>query len=230
MKKCLLLTVTAVLLSAQLLMRHSTAAQPQSTGERIVYSVKMGIVPMGKAICTQLPQQELNGRRVNVMTFETKVKGFYDLEKIYSDPATMLPLRVERLVRMSGTERIIEEYDQQKYSLTITKRKGNKTEKQVINKKGPIHNAILLPFFVRNKKLEQGWNFVAQLPTQEFTIHLEGTKRITTAAGMFDCYSFSSVPKRFEILISNDQRRIPVKMTGTSGLGYTLVMREYTPG
>jgi hypothetical protein len=219
-----------IVMASTLLYPLCMAEQPHVAGERIVYSVKMGLVPIGQAVFTQLPQQELRGRRVNVMTFETKVNGFYDLEKIFSDPVTMLPLRVERLVRFTGTEHIIEEYDQQKFSLMITKRKGDKTEKQVIHKKGPIHNAILLPFYVRDKKLTQGWHFVALLPTQEFTIHLKEMKRIATAAGSLECYSFTSEPRRFEIMISNDQRRIPVKMTGTSGLGYTLVMKEYRPG
>ncbi|HTY45435.1 MAG TPA: DUF3108 domain-containing protein [Patescibacteria group bacterium] len=200
------------------------------TGERIVYTVRLKGVNVGTAIFTQKGKTVLGKEAVNLVTFETRVTGFQDTEKIYSDPHSYLPVRIERDINgMSGREKITEAYDQKKHVLVITKVVGKTTREQLIKKETPIHNAIMLPFYVRDiANLAPGWGMQAQLPTQFFIIKLGGIEDVKVPAGKFKCYRFESEPKRFEIWITADGTRIPVKIKGAAGLGYSLLMREYS--
>lgn len=226
---CTLLTLSAVVSS--LCAEEEIMKAASSTGEKITYSVKMGQLPIGEAFFTDFGEKELNGVKASMATFETRVTGFHDLEVIYSDPATLLPLRVERDIRQMKQERITEEYDQKNFSLTITKQKGKNTEIMKIEKKSPIHNAVILPFYLRHKpSIEPGWRFNIVLPTQEYLINFEGTQRLNTAIGPVECDYFTSSPKRFRFWITKDTRRIPVRITATSGLNYTMTIKTYTSG
>jgi hypothetical protein len=202
----------------------SAPQQPEKSGEKIVYSLKLHGITIGRAIFSQLEK--------NLVTFETIVTQFHDLEKIYSDPKSFLPLKVERDIKtLAGSEKISEIYDQKNFVLTINKLEGGKSKKTVIRKKAPIHNAILLPFFVRLiPNFAPGWSMKIQLPTQSFEIRFSGTEQVKTSLGKYKCYRFDSVPKRFEIWITSDERRIPVKIRGSDGIGYTMLLREYNPG
>ncbi len=198
-------------------------------GERITYDVIFGKLCLGRAIFHNVAKSQVSGKPADLVTFETRVTGFHDLETIYSDPVNFLPLKVERRIgNWSGRERITENYDQEDFILTITKTKGKNKEQFSIKKDSPIHNAILLPFYVRRMpKLDMGWTLMAQLPTQQFLIKLVSIEEVRVPAGKFRCYHFESSPKKFEIWVSTDKRRIPVKIRGLGALGYTMVMREY---
>lgn len=199
-------------------------------GEVITYDVRFGKLHMGRAIFRNIGRSEINLKPANLITFETRVSGFYDFETIYSDPATFLPLKIERRIRNLGIqEKITENYDQQNFILTITKVKGKHKEEFTIKKNSIINNAVLLPFYVRRiSKPDIGWTMMAQLPTQQFLIKLVSIEQIRVAKGEFKCYHFESFPKKFEIWVSADNRRIPVKIKGLGALGYTMVMQDYT--
>ncbi len=201
-------------------------------GEKITYDVKMGKVSLGKAQYNNLPNQQLNGKDFNVMTLETKVTQFTDTEKIYSDIETFLPVKVERdVLKVLLREKIIEDYDQNKFSVTITKNglfKG--AEKLVIQKDNPVHNAVLLPYSVRRiPNLEIGKIIVANLPLRKIELKLVSIEEITVPAGTFKAYHFASTPKQIEIWISADERRIPLKIQSNDLFGYSLMMSEYIP-
>jgi hypothetical protein len=200
-----------------------------SEGENIVYKVKLNGLSLGTAVFEQSGKVLLGRDSVDFITFHTSVTSFDDMEKIYSDPQTYLPLRVERDIKgISGREQIREDYNQKNFTLTITKLKGGKKEEVVIKKTGPIYNAILLPFYVRHASdLDPGWKLNIQLPTQAFLIKLISIEYVKVPAGKFKCYRFESEPKRFSIWITADSSRIPVKIQGAAGLGYTLSMKRY---
>jgi len=210
--------------------QYYSAPRHSRIGEKITYRVRLGRLNLGKAVFKQLPKTELGGRNVNLITFETRLARFTDLEKIYSDPESFLPLRVERYVSTwPFPEKIIEDYDQGKFILVIKKFKNNKQRETVIKKDSVINNAILLPYYVRDiAKLEVGYNLIAGLPAQEFIIELVAIEEVEVPAGKFMAYRFESRPKKFKVWISADERRIPVKINGTIGLGYSLVMQEYS--
>ncbi len=194
-------------------------------GERIVYDVYAGWFHLGISTFTHLPDTRLADKEVALMTFETKIKGFYDLEQIYSDRDTLLPLRVLRDIDGWGIkEKIIEEYNQKDLTLTFTKFTGDKKEESSLKAKGPIHNAVLLPFYIRKMSKPQiGWSILAYIPA-EFEIKLVAEQEITIPSGTFKAYLFKSVPANFEIWVSADERRIPLKIKSS---GSTMVMKEY---
>ena len=203
---------------------------PDYTGEQIVYDVKMGAVRIGTSTFHHRQRVAYNGSDAHLVVFTTKAVKIQDTETIWADTKEFLPLRIERDVRMwPKYEQITEVYDQQARSLNITKTAGNRQETSRIVKDGPIHNAILLPYQVRRiPDLAPGWSMKVALPTQEFEIRLKAIDEVNVPAGTFKAFYFESEPKRFEIWVSADDRRIPVKIRGSSGLNYTMAMRSYS--
>ena len=202
---------------------------PGRVGEEITYGVRLGMVNLGRAKFCHVSRFTIDGKPADLITFETKLTNFYDMERIYSDAKNYLPLKVERKINnFIIKEAITEKYDQKSFILTITKIKGKKKEQMVIKKNSVIHNAILLPFYVRRiPNLDAGWALDVQLPTQSFKIKLVGIEQVSVPAGKFQAYHFHSIPEKFEIWITRDARRIPVKIKGTGAIGYVMVMREY---
>ncbi|MBI4846458.1 MAG: DUF3108 domain-containing protein [Candidatus Omnitrophica bacterium] len=203
-------------------------SEDKRVGEKITYDVILGKVRLGKAVYHHLKKTQLNEDTVNLISFETRVAQFHDQETIYCDVKTFLPLMVERKVsQILKPEKIQEVYDQKNFVLTITKKRFT-TEEIIIKKDAPIHNSILLPFFVRNNfALNIGWSFEANLPQQKYKIMLKSIETVDVPAGKFEAYYFESEPNRIKIWISTDTNRVPLKLEGTGGLGYKLLMKEY---
>ncbi len=202
----------------------------EGIGEKMIYDIKMGKITLGMSTFTHADRVKLDGRTVNLMIFETKLPRFTDTEKIYVDPETLLPVQVERdILNLFTREKIIEKYDAKEFTVNINKKRGDKEENIIIKKDGPIHNAILLPHFVRKAaKLDMGETLIANLPTRRYEIKLVSLEEITVPAGTFKTYHFESTPKKIEIWISADEQKIPVKIQTTATLGYVMVLREYT--
>ena len=195
-------------------------------GESILYLIS----PFGRSEYNNLGVVDLNGAKVNLVTFKTKVLFFEDTEKIYSDPESLLPLRIERNIsKLLGKEYITEEYDQKKFTMVTRKFKGKKLVKeQIIQAKGPIHNAITLPFYLRGRSdLKIGWHFIARVP-EEFGLELVSVDKITVPAGKFQAYHFKSIPNKFEIWINKDNPRVPLKIQGKGIFDYSLLMKKYS--
>ncbi len=199
---------------------------PDYEGERILYDV----TPVGKLEYSDLGQVDLKGVKTRLVMLKTKVLFFEDTEKIYSDPESFLPYRVERRISGLGRkESITEEYDQKNGLATITKfSEGRKVSEETTPGGGPIHNAILLPFFLRmNPDPEIGWHFNARILPGEFKIELVSIDEITVPAGKFQAYHFKSTPDKFEIWINRDAPRVPLKIQSKGLLTYALVMKEH---
>ncbi|MGE5197597.1 MAG: DUF3108 domain-containing protein [Deltaproteobacteria bacterium] len=236
MRKYLLFSILIILSAADITLSSAAPrkAKPEPAGrmgEKIVYNIKMAKVSLGSAEYYNVKRTLLNGQAADLITFNTKMVRFKDLEKIYSDPRTFLPLKVERDINnWPVQEKITELYDQKKFVLTITKFKGRKKEEMVIKKTSVIHNSIMLPFYLRRiQNLKIGWTFTVQLPTQQFKIKLVAIENVSVPAGKFKAYRFESVPQKFQIWVTTDERRIPVKIRGAGALNYTMVMRDYNP-
>jgi len=195
---------------------------------RIVYKTK----PFGgRAEYTDLGQADLEGRKVNKSVFHTQVLGFADTETIYSLPENLLPVRIERDIQgWVGKERIIEEYDQKKFTVTISKYKGKKKISQRVYKaEGPIHNAIMMMFYVRRaSELNPGWRQVFYLP-DKFEITLSSIEKVKVFGKVYTAYYFTSQPDKFEIWVNKDEPRIPLLVNGRGGLNYKLILKEYHP-
>lgn len=201
-------------------------------GEKITYDIKLGMISLGSAVFHHQAKTELNGKNADLVTFNTKVTRFNDLETIYSDSDTFLPVKIERDIRtLTSREKITEDYDQEKFRVTINKFKGKKKQEILIQKKGTIHNAVMLPFYMRRQPaLQVGWAMETRLPVQDFLMRLVCVEKIKVPAGTFMAYRFESTPEKFHIWITADSRRIPVKIIGNGKIGYALVMKNYSLG
>ncbi|HQJ15294.1 MAG TPA: DUF3108 domain-containing protein [Candidatus Omnitrophota bacterium] len=203
---------------------------PDYSGETITYDVKMGALKIGTSTFRHEGQEKYNDNDVQVVVFATRVVKLNDTETIWADSKSFLPVRVKRDIRMwPKYEQIEEVYDQARSTLDITKTVGARKYDQRIVKDGPIHNAILLPYQVRRvAELAPGWSIKVTLPTQEFRITLARIEDVEVPAGTFKSYYFESDPRRFEIWITADERRIPVKIKGSSGFNYMMLMSSYS--
>jgi len=190
-------------------------------GEKITYAIS----PLGTAEYNDMGEVVLDGKNVKLITFRTHVIGFNDLEKIYYDPKLLLPLRVERnLSFIFGKEYLVEEYTPADFSLRIKKYVKKKLVKEYrFQAEGPINNAIMLPFYLRSiDALEPGQSFTVHLP-ETYKISLVSIDEIVVPAGKFKAYHFTSQPQKFEVWISQDADRLPLKIKAT---GYTMVMKN----
>jgi len=201
-----------------------TAAAADYTGEKITYEIS----PFGTAEYNDLGIVMLKSQAVRLVTFKTDTIGFSDLEKIYCGSKVLLPLRVERDISfLFSKEYLIEEYFPDTFSLQIKKY----VDRQVVNEynfqaAGPINNAILLPFYLRSiGVLELGQFFTIYLP-DTYKIFLVSIDEITVPAGKFKAYHFTSQPQKFEVWISQDADRLPLKIKSTGGYSYTMVMKN----
>jgi hypothetical protein len=196
------------------------------TGESILYLIN----PFGRSEYNDLGMVDLKGIKVSLVTFKTKVLLVTDTEKIYSDPETLLPYKIERTISKPwGKEYITEEYDQEKFTVVIRKFKGKRVVKeQIIKANGPIQNAILLPFYLRRRPdFALGWNFIARVPG-EFKLELVSIDEITVPAGKFQAYHLISTPDKFEIWINKNTPRVPLKIQGKGTSKYALLMKQYS--
>lgn len=213
--------------------KADTAVPNSLVGEKITYDVKLGKISLGESVFNFLRSAEFEGKPANIISFQTKVNHFKDQEMIYCDPESFLPLKVERDIQnWFLREKITELYDQKKFSVTLTKHSSSRSGPVVIKKNSVIQNAVLLPFYVRQRdrqadKLDIGWSMDVQLPTQQFQIKLVSREGLSVPAGKFQTLHFESEPKKFEIWVSDDEKRIPVKIKGLGMIGYTMVMKEY---
>lgn len=205
------------------------------SGEQIVYSVNMGRIKIGSAVfnCLHNRQGE-SGRVMAAMTFETKINGLLDKETIYSDALTLLPVRVDRDIRnMFKHEKIVEQYDSRNFTLTVARINGQNKEEAggaVFKNDSPIHNAVLLPHYVRTiPELKIGYSLTANLAKRRIEIKLVSIEDITVPAGDYKTYHFESIPRQIEIWLSADKDRIPVKIQGSGMFAYSLEMSSYTP-
>lgn len=191
--------------------------------------MKFSTEPVGMAEYKDLGLVQLDGRKVMKSTFETKVLGFRDIETIYCDPETYLPIRIERDIKWwVSKEYIIENYDRVNFKAVFTKSvNGKQVSEQTFTAEGPIISAILVPFYLRKvKDLDIGWKLVFYLP-QKFEAKLVSIDQIVSEGKKISAYHFTSTPDKFEIWISKDDFRLPVIIKGKGGLGYNLIMQEH---
>jgi hypothetical protein len=202
-----------------------SAFSSEYKGEEITYAIS----PIGRAEYRDLGLVDVKGRKLSLVTFRTVVPGFNDCEKIYADPQTGLPVRVERDISwVFSKENLTEEYSAAEHTLVIKKFIGGKQVKGYSFKAdGPIHNAVLLPFYLRRvENLAKGWSYDIRLP-EAFKVSLVSVDEIEVSGKKYKAYHFVSEPRKFEIWISSDASRIPLVIKGMGGLGYTLRMKGH---
>ena len=238
--KILILLLIALVLSTIVLINF--VDNNPSKKEAVIYDyvaehILYLISPLGRAEYNNLGIADLNGIKVNLVTLRTKVLLVDDMEKIYSDPVSLLPLKIERTIyKFWGKDYITEEYDQKKFTVVMRKFKGEKLVKeQIIKANAPIQNVILLLFYLRNySDFKIGWNFTARVPDEfkpelvYIKLELVSIDQISVPAGKFQAYHFKTIPDKFEFWINKDDPRVPLKIKIKSIIDFNVLMKKYS--
>ncbi len=229
------LLAALILVAVALLANECTAEnQEQSScaikkGEKLTYSVYYKSTQIGTSILIFNGQKHSEGKDTYHITFITKVPGFKDVEEIYADKETFLPHRVYRRINqiIGFPTKITEEYNQEEFRVDITKKGKILSKKFSIEKNAPIHNAILLPYYYRNRDIPgQDQRLKVTLPKAEFDLLFKGKETMKTPAGEYVTYVFGSEPEQFTFWLSADKNRLPVKIESLTRRGYSLILRK----
>jgi len=217
--------VTALTLATD---ETAPAELPLPAGERFEYRVIFKGIRLGQAVMTFLGPVERDGRTLYHVRFETRVPSLHDVEDIYAEPGTWLPVLVDRdIKKFIGGEKLFEIYDQDNAEVRIRRENG---EELVISKNEPLHNPILLTYFFRTRdEKDFARPLDVSLPRMDLTIEYKGVESVETLAGTEEAYHFSSRGGEFDFWLSTGPRRIPLKIEQPGMMGYSLVLEEMDP-
>ena len=215
------------------------AAQPASSpfpkGETVIYTIKKMGLKAGEATLVFEGETTVDGRAAYLISFRANGTSFLDEEKIYLDPKTFLPIRVERNVNitiMGKKERIVEYYDQKNFTVKIIKTTGGKTEEQVIKKKRSIENLYGFIYrFRKEGKFVIGENLRMNLPTADVKLKLAKMEKLKINGGQQETYFMESDPSKYKVWFDTSAKKVALRIDGAIGFGNTsMVMRAYSPG
>jgi hypothetical protein len=205
-------------------------APPFLKGESLIYDVYYAGIKTGESVLTFHGEKDLEGEKVYYITFSTKLPFFKDYEDIYASKDTFLPVKINRsITKLAGlsTEIIEEKYDQDNFTVTISRGREPSKNSMVIKKDSPIYNAILLTYYYRaNPHVYKDGVFKIVLPTKEFNIQISGEDTIITPAGEYHVHVFTSKPSKFTFYLSKDNDRLPVKIESHTALNYALILKS----
>lgn len=240
MKKSLVVVLFLIFLSAGTSFAQENSASPYAKfiGESINYDVQK-LVP--KAALAKIEFKGLvpiDGRELYLITFEAKGFKMFDIEKIYADPQTLYPVHVERNLNVSvmgfgGFDgKIIESYDQQKYTVTVTQfpTDGSKPQPIILQKSGPIDNLYCFIYRYRLRgDFTFGTSLKMNLPTKDVSIRIVKKMPISAARKVYDTFFFETVPAQFRIWFDAEGTHVPVRIENPALIGGTImVMSGYS--
>lgn len=203
-------------------------AQPFQIGENITYDIKKLGVSAGKATVELKGEAVVNNQKRLLIIFTAKGPKFLDEEKIYVEPETFLPVRVERNLNIFGkTEQITEDYDAKKGLVKITKIAGGKTTGQVIEKKSRMENIYgFLYRYRQTGNFKIGDTVQLNLPTKNLALKIVKQYDISIAGKRYSSFFMQSDPKRYNIWFDSGSQKLPLRIDGALGMGKTSMMLE----
>lgn len=196
-------------------------------GERLGYEVRFGKLKVGNSGLVFHGEEKLGDKSVYHITFSTEIGAFKDVEELYGDKVTFLPVLVQRTLRRFGTftTKITETYDQENFKVDVQKKSKLRNERFTIEKDAPIHNAILLTYYYRTMPLyDSNERRRINLPTVDFEVMYKGEENLQTPLGELGAHSFTSEPQKFKLWLSKDDKRMPLKIETPNKVGYSLVI------
>ena len=204
---------------------------PFAAGETITYDITKIGFKVGEAVLTYAGPRHVQCRDVILVTLVSKGPAFFDREAIYLDPATFLPLRVERAVRFPGKkETIVEYYDQARGRARIVKTARGTITERVIEKGRPIENIYGFIYRYRSSgEFHVGEKRGVHLPTRDVTFTLAGKEKFNAAGTVYEAYAMESMPAQYRVWFDVGAAKIPLRIDGAAGLGKTaMTLRLYT--
>jgi hypothetical protein len=197
--------------------------------EKITYDIKKVGMSAGKATLS-FDTAQLDGKEVYLVDFTATAMKVNDVEKIYMDTKTFLPLKVERDVNVFGKKELITETYDAKGSVKVTKIVGGKKTEQTLKKKDPLDNIYCFIYRYRqNGKFEIGEKIRMNLPTKDVKFTVLKKDKLRIGDREHDVYFMQSVPKKYSIWFDAEMR-IPVRIDGAAGFGKTSMILESYEG
>lgn len=199
-------------------------------GEKITYNIKKLGIKAGEATLEFVGPVETAGQKFVLIIFRAMGMNFLDEEKIFADPETLLPQRIERNLNIFGKrERIVEYYTQNPPQVRVVKTVKGKISELVLRNTQALDNIYCFIFRYRqNGTFQAGKNLNLNLPTQRVQIVMKGWQRIAAAGKNYEAYTLESQPAKYKVWFDASPRRIPLRIDGAVNLGPTsMIMREY---
>lgn len=203
------------------------------SGEKITFSIKKMGVKVGEASLFFQGPAKLGEKETLLIIFKATAMNFFDEEKIFVDPQTFYPIKVQRDLNIWGKkEKITEEYFTERGIVKITKNAGGKISEQKIEKKGTLDNIYSFIYRYRAQgQFQIGDALSLHLPTKEVSLKLKKMTKVKAAGEQFDAYYMLSDPAQYEVWFENSEQKIPLKINGAVGFGDTaMVMVDYQKG
>lgn len=242
MKRSLIVVLFLIFLNVGVSFAQQAASSPyaQFTGETINYDVQKLVPRAALAKIEFKGLVPLDNRELYLITFEAKGFKMFDIEKIYADPQTLYPVHVERNLNVSvmgfgGFEgKIIESYDQQKHTVTVTQfpSDGSKPQPIILQKNGLIDNLYCFIYRYRLKgDFKLGTSLKMNLPTKDVSIRIVKKMSISAARKVYDTFFFETVPAQYRIWFDAEGTHVPVRIENPALIGGTImVMSNYSKG
>ena len=236
--RCILMIILSFLafFSAAAGLSYSAAASVvrDFSGESFHYVIKKFGVKAGEAQLEYHGLVELDGQKLVRIVFTADGFNFFDQEKIYADPGTLFPVRVERDLNIFGKkEQIVGFYNAKEGTARIVKYKSGKPVDEVVFEKDrPIDNLYCFLFRYRASGIfEEGAGFLMNLPTQDVKFKISGK----TGAGFYpeadEAWFMESQPRKYRVWFGTGADKIPLRIDGAVGLAKTaMILRKYKSG
>jgi hypothetical protein len=198
--------------------------------ETIRFVIKKLGVRAGEASLSYEGLTRVDGIPLVLIVFRAQGVKFFDEERIYMDPQTLYPIRVERDVDVFGKkEKITELYDPLTGQVRIRKDvKGSVTE-QILSGTPPLDNIYCFIYRYRQKgNFEMGDSLTLNLPTRQIRIRLVDTVNLSVSGKKQEAFFMESEPRQYRVWFGNDPQKIPLRIDGAVGFGQTsMVMVEH---
>ena len=204
---------------------------PFRPGETIQYDIKKLKMRVGQASLTFHGLMSLEGQSALLITFTSEGLKFFDEEKIYVDPRTFLPLRVERDLNIFGKkEKIVEHYNGREGTVRIVKTARGKTTEEVIKRSVPLDNIYCFIFRYRiTGKFTPGEAFQIHLPTKDVQFHVQNPRELQVGENKIPAHYLQSDPAQYRVWFNKGGHKVPLRIDGAIGFGNTaMILRSYT--
>jgi hypothetical protein len=203
---------------------------PFRPGETIQYDIKKLKMRVGQASLTFHGLVPLDGQNALLITFTGQGLKFFDKEKIYVDPRTFLPQRVERDLNIFGKkEKIVEYYNPREGSVRIVKTAKGETTEQVIKRSVPLDNIYCFIFRYRAMgKFTAGESIQIHLPTKDMQFQAQNPQMLQLGDKEIETYYMQSDPAQYRVWFDTGTHKIPLRIDGAIGFGKTaMILRSY---
>jgi hypothetical protein len=199
-------------------------------GEKITYSIKQTGIKAGEAVLSYEGPATKEDKEYVLIVFKADGMNFFDLEKIYADPQTLLPKIVERDLNIFGKkEQITEYYESAAGKVRVVKTAKGKTSEQVISKKGDLDNIYCFIYrYRRDADPKPGASIAINLPTVDLQLKLKENTKLSAAGKKYDAVFIQSEPAKYKMWFDTGKQKIPLRIDGAVGIGNTtMTMKSY---